>query len=467
MSAAASYARLSHEPAGGYAARLAQFSVLAVDDEAGMRNFMRRILGPQCRRLELAADTTEASDWLAREQFDVIVLDNMLGGARGLDWLVRQRERGFVPPVVLISAYADLEVAIEALQAGAADLLLKPFRSNQLLNAVLRSGERVRLETENQLLRHQLRANSDHILLRDRLIGRSAAVEEVRATIARVAPLPSSVLLTGQSGTGKEVAARMIHDLSDRAERHFVPVNCAAIPADMVESELFGHLKGAFTGAAGQREGLFLHAQGGTLFLDEIGELPLPTQAKLLRVLEDRRIRPLGAEREIPVDLRLIFATNADLAQEVEAGQFRADLYYRINIVNLHMPPLTARGGDVHDLAALFMEKLSRQLGMPAIPITPEISAALAAYDWPGNVRELRNTIERALILGRFPDDLMKGIGARDRAEAEAGAETLAAVEERLIRAALAACGGDRDKAAARLGISRRTIDRRCASWNE
>lgn len=462
MPASASFKQPPLEVAG-YAERLAQVSILAVDDEPGMRNFMARILRPHCRHLELAATAAEATEWLARGQFDVVVLDNMLDGTRGLDWLIQQREKGFVPPVVLITAYADLEVAIAALQAGAADMVLKPFRSNQLMNAILRSAERMRLESENHLLRHQLRASADHMLLRDRLVGQSAAIGAIRETIVRVAPLPSSVFLTGQSGTGKEVAARMIHDLSDRAQGHFVPVNCAAIPRDMVESELFGHLKGAFTGASMQREGLFQHAQGGTLFLDEIGELPIPTQAKLLRVLEDRRVRPLGAEREVPVDVRLIFATNADLEREVAEGRFRADLYYRINILHLHMPPLVERGNDVHDLAGLFMDRLSRQLGMPPVPITPEVGAALAAYAWPGNVRELRNTIERALILGRFPDDLLRG------APAAAGfrGETLAEVENRMIRAALAATGGDRDKAAKRLGISRRTIERRCAGWHE
>ncbi|RWR05068.1 sigma-54-dependent transcriptional regulator [Paenirhodobacter populi] len=392
--------------ASAYGTRLASISVLIVDDEPGMRHFIARILGPQCKRLELAASIAEAEDWLACAQFDVIVLDNILGAERGLDWLARQRGRGFLPPVVLISAFADLETAIEAMQAGAVDMLLKPFRSNQLLNAVARSAEHMRLENENHVLRHKLRSSAESSLTSDRLTGGSAAIEAIRAAIARVAPLPSSVLLTGASGTGKEVAARMIHDLSPRAQHHFVPVNCAAMSAEMVEAELFGHVEGAFAGATNRREGLFLHAQDGTLFLDEVSGLPLSTQAKLLRVIEDHRVRPVGAEREIPVDLRLIFATNTDLEAEVAAGRFRADLFYRINIVHLHMPPLRERGDDVVALAGSFMERLSRQLGMPALDITPRIEAALRRRDWPGNVRELRNLIERALILGTFPPDL-------------------------------------------------------------
>ncbi|OJU88423.1 MAG: sigma-54-dependent Fis family transcriptional regulator, partial [Shinella sp. 65-6] len=290
---------------------LAQASILVVDDEPGMRNFLMRTLGPRCKRLELAVDTQEASRKLDEHHFDVVILDNIMPRKNGVEWLAEQRAIGFFSDAILMTAYADLETAIQALRAGAVDFILKPFRSNQLLNAVARCLDRIRLQRENYVLRYELKTTSDHILLRDRLIGESAAIAGVRETIARVAPLPTSVLLTGQSGTGKEVAARSLHALSDRAEKPFVPVNCGAIPPDMIESELFGHLKGAFTGAERAREGLFLHAQGGTLFLDEISEMPPATQSKLLRVLEDRKVRPVGSEREVPVDLRFVFATNA------------------------------------------------------------------------------------------------------------------------------------------------------------
>jgi DNA-binding NtrC family response regulator len=441
---------------------LAQASILVVDDEPGMRNFLMRTLGPRCKRLDEAADTEEASRKLDAHHFDVVILDNVMPGKNGVDWLAEQRAIGFFADAILMTAYADLETAIQALRAGAVDFVLKPFRSNQILNAVARCLDRVRLQRENYVLRHELRSTSDHILLRDKLIGESPAIRQVRDTIARVAPLPTSVLLTGSSGTGKEVAARSLHSLSDRAEKPFVPVNCAAIPPDMIETELFGHLKGAFTGAEAGREGLFVHAQGGTLFLDEIGELPIATQSKLLRALEDRRVRPVGSEREIPVDLRFIFATNADLSKEVEKGRFRSDLFFRINVMQIHLPPLRDRGDDVRDLATLFMRKLSQQLGMPPVPIDDKVRAALARYDWPGNVRELRNLIERTLILGKFPE----GFGSGGERAAVDTAQSLADLEQRHILSVLKEAGGNRDEAARRLGISRKTIDRKCASWN-
>lgn len=443
---------------------LAQASILIVDDEPGMRNFLMRTLGPRCKRLEEAADTEEASRKLDEHHFDVVILDNIMPGKNGVDWLAEQRAIGFFADAILMTAFADLDTAIRALRAGAVDFVLKPFRSNQLLNAVARCLDRVRLQRENYVLKYQLKSNSDHILLRDKLIGESIAVRQVRDTIARVAPLPTSVLLTGQSGTGKEVAARSLHSLSDRADKPFVPVNCAAIPPDMIESELFGHLKGAFTGAETMREGLFMHAQGGTLFLDEIGELPPATQSKLLRALEDKRIRPVGSEREIPVDLRFIFATNAELEKEVQKGRFRADLYFRINVMQIRLPPLKDRGNDVQDLATLFMRKLSQQLGMPQVPIPDSVRSALARYDWPGNVRELRNLIERTLILGRFPEDFSGAGQIRNTSGAAGG--SLAEMERRHILAVLAETNGDRDEAARRLGVSRKTVDRKCAAWN-
>ncbi len=310
-------------------------------------------------------------------------------------------------------------------------------------------------------MRHQLQATSDHLLLRDKLIGHSRQIGEIRETISRVAPLPTSVLITGESGTGKEVAARSLHDLSDRADKPFVPVNCAAIPGDMIEAELFGHLKGAFTGAGSSRDGLFMHAHGGTLFLDEIGELPMALQSKLLRAIEDRKIRPVGSEREVPVDLRFVFATNANLEQAVEEGRFRADLYYRVNVLQLEMPPLRERGDDIRELASLFMQKLSVQLGMPPVPFTDEVVSGLLAYEWPGNVRELRNTIERTLILGRFPAEFHS-----TQSLLLPGGETLQDMEKRHILMVLEEAGGNRAEAARRLGISRKTIDRKLMDWN-
>ena len=338
--------------------------------------------------------------------------------------------------------------------------MLKPFRSNQVLNAIARCLDRLRLKRENFVLRYELRASSDE-RLDSRLIGKSAATRRIRETIHRVAPLPTTVLLTGESGTGKEVAARSVHSLSDRNEKPFVPVNCAAIPADMIESELFGHIRGAFTGAHAGRDGLCLHASGGTLFLDEIGELPMAMQSKLLRVLEERRVRPVGSEREIPVDIRFVFATNSDLQAQMEQGAFRADLFFRINVMQIRLPPLKDRGGDVQELAELFMFKLSRRFGMPPLEFTESATTAIAHYDWPGNVRELRNFIERALILGKFPNDL-----SNEKTSTEAPDSSLAEVERKHILSVLAQVEGNRAVAARRLGVSRKTIDRKCAAWN-
>jgi DNA-binding NtrC family response regulator len=394
---------------------LAELAVLIIDDEPGMRNFMGRILGPQCRRVETAASTAEAADWLSVEVFDVIVLDNHLGNERGLDWLAARRAQRPVPPVVLISAHADLEVAIAALQAGAGDLILKPFRSAQLVAALLRSAAQARAGREKPPLPIAAApAVEGHAPPRQwSLDGSSAAISAVRAIIAQVAPQTTSVLLTGASGTGKEVAARMIHALSPRAKAAFVVVNCAALSTESAEYELFGHVEGAFPGAASHRSGLFLQANGGTLFLDEISGLSPQVQAGLLRVIEDHRIRPQGAEAEIPLNLRLIFATHADLRAEVASGRFRADLYHRINVLQIAMPPLSARGDDVVELARLFLSRRGLALGRSAPELTPELAQALRARDWPGNIRELRNLVERAIILGGF-EALASGQGPRD-----------------------------------------------------
>lgn len=456
---------LTHEVVGSVADPqfgpwLAQASILVVDDEPGMRNFLVKTLGPRCKLIQEASDTKEASRRLDTQHFDVVILDNVMPGENGLDWLAKQRTIGLFADVILMTAYADLETAIEALRAGVVDFVLKPFRSNQLLNAVARCLDRTRLRRENDVLRHELKSAQHQIFLRNKLLGDSVVIQQVRETIARVAPLPTSVLFTGQSGTGKEVAARSLHSLSNRADKLFVPVNCGAIPPDMIESELFGHVKGAFTGAGRAREGLFVYAQGGTLFLDEIGELPYMLQSKLLRVLEDRRVRPVGSEREILFDARFVFATNAGLQSRVEAGTFRADLYFRINVMQVHLPLLRDRGNDVLALADLFMRELSQQLAMPPVPIDERVGASLTRYDWPGNIRELRNLIERTVILSAFPEDFEGSIDNDDQ-----GGQSLAEVERRHILSMLRETGGNREEAARRLGISRKTIDRKCASW--
>ena len=393
-----------------------------------------------------------------RRLYDLIVLDIALPGRSGIDWLHELRDEGYAGDVVLMTAYADLDTAIDALRAGAADFLLKPFSLAQMLNAMQRCFERSRLVRENFVLRRELGA-----LDVEGMVGQSAAMRDVCDRLKRIAPTPATVLLSGESGTGKEVAARALHAMSARAAGPFVPLNCAAIAAELIESELFGHVRGAYTGAQQSREGLFYYARGGTLFLDEISELPLAAQAKLLRVLEERRLRPVGSEQEIPVDVRVIAATNRDLKAEVAAQRFRHDLYYRLQVVEVTLPPLRDRPEDLPPLVAHFIAQLAPFLGVPAVQPDKRTLARMAAYDWPGNVRELRNFVERSLILGWFdfgPEPVVgAAVGTAD--------ESLEAVEKRHILAVLGACEGNKSEAARRLGVSRKTLDRKCQAWSD
>ncbi|MDC7690257.1 sigma-54-dependent transcriptional regulator [Vogesella indigofera] len=440
------------------------YSVLVVDDEPGMVNFIKRALESRCGSVHIAGSVEAAEPLVAQQRFDLIVLDISLPGMSGVNWLKLLRERGVNSEVILMTAFADVETAIDALRAGASDFLLKPFSLAQLINAARRAFERARLEAENWVLRREVASHASRSKVsRDGLIGHSAAITELRGLLQRFAPMPSTVLIQGESGTGKEVVARALHQLSPRANASFVPVNCAAITQELIESELFGHLKGAYTGAAASRDGLFYYARGGTLFLDEVAEL--------LRVLEERSIRPVGSEQEIKVDVRVIAASNKPLADEVAAGRFRADLYYRLQVLELALPPLRERTEDLPELVAHFMDLLSPALGVAPVEVEPALLVAMAAYDWPGNVRELKNLIERSLILGYLPQDLPATRLPPAVGELAAGAvpaeESLSQVETRHIRAVLAACAGNKSEAARRLGISRKTLERKCLSWGE
>lgn len=464
-------------------------TILVVDDEAGMRSFLSRALEGNVARVVTAESAEAGSALLEEQRFDLILLDVALPGCSGLDWLKTLRSAGNPADVILMTAFADVDTAIAALRSGAADFIVKPFRVDQMLNAIGRCFDRTRLARENYILRRELEKYTIH----KSFIGESDAIKRVMAMVARVAPMPSTVLVTGESGTGKEVVARELHRLSGR-QGQFVPLNCSAMAPEIVESELFGHAKGAFTGAAGARHGLFLYADGGTLFLDEIAELPLSMQAKLLRVIEDRRIRPLGTEREITVDVRIVAAGNRSLSNEVSAGRFRQDLFYRLDVVSISIPPLRERPEDIVALAEHFTEQLSAQLGLPAVALSSSLVRLLKSYDWPGNARELRNLVERALILGEYPVESLvqpAGLGSgrgRDYAATatddswQAGAVSVPAMEPNLPSAAndlilletverrhilqvLATERGNRAEAARRLGISRRTLDRKCLQW--
>lgn len=438
-----------------YGESLSGATILVVDDEPGMRNFLTKILSPRCKRVEQAASADEASAMLDRAFFDLVIVDNIMPGKTGLDWVREQRHVGLFSDTILITAYADLETAIKALRTGVTDFVLKPFRANQILNAAARALDRQNLRRENFLLKHELSVESTGA--RGRLLGKSPAICEIRKVLERLAPLPTSILFTGATGTGKEVAARTLHSLSDRADKPFVAVNCAAISPDRIADELFGLIDDQDR----QKDGLFLHAEGGSLFLDEVVQMPKQMQAALLRVLEDQKVRPVGAEREIPLDLRFLFATNADLEKAVAEGRFRADLYHRINIVKIEMPPLRNRTEDIVELAALFIQHFSQALGLPALELDEETLLKFSRYDWPGNVRELRNLIERSVILGALPDKFA-GDG---QITGSMAIESLDLVMQRHIMHILDECDGNRAEASRRLGVSRKTVDRKCAAW--
>jgi len=437
-------------------------SVLVIDDEPGMRSFLQRALARHFALVETAGDTQEAQGLLGRCHFDLLISDIRLPGMNGVQWVQDLRDQGSSLDVIFITAHADLETAIAALRAGASDFILKPFRVEQLLAAVNRCTERRKLSRENYLLHRE--TDRRHTL--DGIVGSCDPMKAVCAVINRVAPLRSTVLIQGESGTGKELAARAIHERSGRPGS-FVAINCGAVSHELLESELFGHVKGSFTGAHQAREGLFSFAHGGSLFLDEIGEMPLGMQAKLLRVLEEKTIRPVGGNQETPVDVRIIAATNRDLGSEVAAGRFREDLFYRLNVVAVRLPPLRERPEDIPDLVRFFLDHLSMELGLPSPGMDAWDLEQLRRYDWPGNVRELRNVIERCLLLGRRPgqcisaDQTVAG-GPSPAVEPDL---SLQALEKRHILNILETCEGNKSAAARKLGVSRKTLERKLKAW--
>ncbi|WP_299775028.1 sigma-54 dependent transcriptional regulator [uncultured Tateyamaria sp.] len=437
-----------------YGTSLAGASVLVIDDEPGMRHFLTKTLETRVKRVDAVGSPAQATKALDEAQYDLVIIDNLMPGGTGLDWMTEQKRKGLFADAILITAYADLETAIAALRAGVSDFVLKPFRANQILSAVARTLDRKYLQRDNTLLRRELSSGNGH----GKLLGNSEPMEDVRAILSRLAPLPTPVLFTGASGTGKEMAARHLHDLSDRADAPFVPVNCATIQPDRFAEELFGVVEAEDR----LKPGLLLLADGGTLLLDEIAQMPETVQAALLRVLEDKKVRPVGAEREIRLNVRFLFATNDDIEAAVEAGRFRADLYHRIHVVKIHMPPLKDRMEDIVELAAHFMEQFSASLAMPSLDLDEETLLKLRRYSWPGNVRELRNLIERSVILGALPEEFSGG-GSVTGAQA---IENLDLVVQRHILRMLDLCGGNRAEAARRLGVSRKTIDRKMAAWS-
>ena len=438
------------------------WSILIVDDEPGMRNFLVKILVPRCQSVHAAGSAEEGALFLQQQHVDLIVLDISLPGQSGVAWLKTLREQGYRGCVILITAFADLETAIEALRAGASDFILKPFRVPQILNAIKHCFDCARLARENFVLRHTLSRQTD---TSTGLIGQSRYMQGLRDTLSRVAQVDSTVLLQGESGTGKELVARALHHLSPRHSGPFVPVNCASVSPDLMEGTLFGHAKGALRGASAARDGLFYYAQGGTLFLDEVAELPLPVQAALLRALEDLQIRPVGSSQLIAVNVRIMAATNRVLQHEVAAGRFRKDLFYRLQVIDINLQPLRERKEDIADLLRHFMTQLAPRMGVPPLHITPAQMDYLLQYDWPGNARELRNLVERSLILGELNVSALYGVTSRSTTPVKAPTTDLQTLEKQHIQSVLDSVQGDKTRAAELLGISRRTLERRCADW--
>lgn len=439
-------------------------NILVVDDDHGHRMMLQTVLESDGYQVSLAANGREAVDAATASSFDVILMDIRMRGMDGIEAL--KRLRPIVPdtPVVLMTAYASVKTAVEALRIGAEDYLTKPLDTDELkviLEKVMRISA---LREENRQLREEVGRRFDF----SSVIGSSPKMRALFETIERVAPTDATVLLEGESGTGKELIARMIHRNSLRKEGPFVAVNCAALPEALLESELFGHEKGAFTGADRRRTGRFGLADGGSLLLDEIGELPVHLQAKLLRVLQEQTYEPLGGTRSVSVDARILVATNKNLKEEIRAGRFREDLFYRLNVVRLVVPPLRQRAEDIPLLAHHFLEVYNRKNRRMLNGMTREAARLLARYDWPGNVRELENLIERSVIMCRgemidvadLPESLRSLADAPpeiSRHEPPAG-RTLKEMEAEMIRLTLKENSGNRTRTAEVLGISRRTL---------
>jgi two-component system NtrC family response regulator len=441
-------------------------AILVVSDAAETRTFLQCTLAPYCTFLELAEHIPLGESLRQRCHFDLMIVATQVAGESGIAWLQRLRAQEIQTEVIFITAHADLVMVLHALRLGAADFMIKPLQKEPIIAAVQRCLDRRQIERARFLLRHK-KESYNHL---NGLIGQTAVIQEMCQIIRRVAPTPSTILIEGETGTGKELVAQAIHEHSQRSGA-FVTLNCGSMSPELLESELFGHLRGAFTNAYSHREGLFSYAQGGTLFLDEIGEMPLLMQTKLLRALEYKMIRPVGADQEISVNTRVIAATNRHLYEAVKAGYFREDLYYRLNVLIITVPPLRDRLDDLPLLATHFSKTLASGLGVASIPFTHEDFIKLQNYHWPGNVRELKNVIERSLLLGKLPEQCFPDTPAThttncthtssDATQSISLDLPLAAVEKHYIVAMLAHCQGNKSEAARRLNISRKTLDRK------
>jgi two-component system, NtrC family, response regulator AtoC len=437
-------------------------TLLIVDDEKHTREGLRSALDEQYE-VSVAGDASGALALFDADPAEVVITDLKLGSDDGMMLMDTLLKRSDPPVCIMMTAYGSVDTAVEAMRRGAYDFVTKPVNIDRLEMLVRRALRERKLREENvELKREVVRTR-----MPDRMIGRSPAMERVLETIRQVAPSKATVLITGESGTGKEVAAKAIHALSPRAEKPFVAVHCAALSPQLLESELFGHEKGAFTGATERRIGRFEQAAGGTLFLDEIGEIDPSVQVKILRVLGERTFERVGGNQTLQADVRLLAATNRDLSAMVAEGTFREDLYFRLNVVPLTMPPLREHREDIPLLVNAFEKEMAREHGKPPRRFDPEAMTLLETYGWPGNIRELRAAVEHAVVLGAGTELTARDLPSTLRMAAEQGVRegelNLARIEEAMIRKALGECADNRTLAAKKLGISRRTLHRHLA----
>jgi two-component system response regulator PilR (NtrC family) len=444
--------------------------ILVCDDEASLREMLRILLRREGYRVDVVDGVHAARDQLgSADPYDAVITDLVMPDGTGMDVLDAVRTRSADTQILMVTAYATTEQAVEAMRRGAYDYVQKPFKNRELLATLEKALEKRAIVAENQTLRAEIKARWTE----GQLIGKSPAMDRLRDLIKRVANTTTSVLITGESGTGKEMVARALHFQSPRTEEAFVALNCGAIPENLIETELFGHTKGAFTGATGVKEGLFRAADGGTLFLDEVGELPAPMQVKLLRVLQDRKVRPVGGSTEVEVDVRVVAATNRDVESAVEAGTFREDLFYRLNVIRIEVPPLRERLEDVPVLAACFLAKHAALQGR-RLEFSPEAMRWLAQQSYAGNVRELENIVERGVTLSPGNTVNREDLGNTHPSKKNHSVSQipegnfdldnyLTQVEKELLLRALEQAGGVRKKAAELLGMTFRQFRYRLA----
>lgn len=446
-----------------------RITILIVDDDSGHRGMLTTLLADWGFRMEAVPDGETAVARCREQAFDLILMDVRMTGISGIEALKEIKAYNPAIPILIMTAYSDVETAVAAIKAGAYDYLTKPLDFEDLRLTMERALDHAALRDENKVLRQTLATSFDS----GGIIGQSAAMRRLMEMLATIAPSEATVMVTGESGTGKELIARAIHANSPRRKGPYIAVNCAALTETLLESELFGHEKGAFTGAERRREGRFLAADKGTIFLDEIGEMPLSMQVKLLRAIQEREIQRVGGDQTLKIDVRIVAATNRNLLAEVDAGRFRQDLYYRLNVVALALPPLREREEDIPLLAAHFLKKFAEKNGKHIKGFTPEAMDRMLKHAWPGNVRELENAVERAVVL-----TLGEYIGERELPPALSGGAdeprpgsfanlTLEELERVAILDALAAADGNKSEAARRLGITRKTMHAKLAKYGE